>query len=127
MPGPVHNGKDIDIHTHIFLARQSPRLLPGASLHPNLYADTSALSLPHRKRYLLKLLKHTEAHHKLIHGSDFPLPISAWGFLGHLPVAQIFKINRIESPILRDYVIKKELGFPKEVFTHAGEIIRRSS
>ena len=128
MPGPLHNGKVIDLQTHI-LSREPGS---GCCLSPTMkrrplfrffkwrYGLEGDLSLPHRKRYLLKLLKHIEVHHKLIHGSDFPLPINASGFMGHLPVSNILKINRIESPIQRDHVSKKELGFPTEVFPREG-------
>ncbi len=92
--------------------------------YPNLYADTSGLCLPHRKRYLLKLLRHPEVHHKLVHGSDFPLPVNAWNFIGHLPVSQIRALNRIESPIERDLAIKQTLGFPNEIFYRGSELIR---
>lgn len=124
MPGSDYNGKVIDIHTHI-LSQDSGS---GCYLSPILkrpplfrffkwrYGLEGNLSLPHQKRHLLKLLEHNEIHHKLIHGSDFPLPINAPGFMGHLPVSKILKINRIESPIQRDHMIKKELGFsPREV------------
>jgi hypothetical protein len=133
MPGPLHNGKVIDIHTHIL--SQDPG--SGCYLSPILkrrppfrffkrrYGLEGDLSLPHQKRYLINLLKHTEIHHKLNHGSDFPLPINASGFMGHLPVSKILKINRIESPIQRDFMINKELGFPTEAFTRGGEIISR--
>lgn len=133
MPGFLRNGNVIDIHTHI-LSQD-----PGSGCHRSPILKRRPLfrffewryglegdpSLPHRERYRLNLLKHNEIHHKLSHGSDFPLPINAWGFTGHLPVSKILKINRIESPIQRNFMVNKDLGFPTEVFTRGGEIISR--
>lgn len=119
MPGHFYNGNVIDIPTYIL--SQDPG--SGCYLSPivkrrllyrffnwrkGLDGD---LSVPHQKRYLLNLLKHKEIHRMLIHGSDFPLPINASGFIGHLPVSNILKINRIESPIQRDYMLKMDEGY----------------
>lgn len=91
--------------------------------YPNLYTDTSALCLPPRIPYLLKLLRIPEIHDKILHGSDYPLPISAWYFLGILPIRTILEIDRIPSTIERDYRIKKALGFPNKIFTAAWDLL----
>lgn len=91
--------------------------------YPNLHADTSALCLPIRLPCLFGLLKHPEVHHKLIHGSDAPLPIDARVFIGRLSLAQIRELNRISSSIERDYRIKQALGFPEAVFTRGAELL----
>ena len=68
MPGLFYNGKVIDLHTHIL--SQDPG--SGCYLSPMLkrrplfrffkwrYGLEGDRSLPHQKRYLLKLLKHTD-------------------------------------------------------------------
>lgn len=91
--------------------------------YPNLNTDTSALCLPPRIPYLLKLLRIPEIHDKILHGSDYPLPISAWYFLGILPIRTILEIDRIPSTIERDYRIKKALGFPNKIFTAAWDLL----
>ncbi len=110
MASPVDHGSAKDVHFDVI------------SLDPT---SSWNLSLTHQ-RYLLKLLKHIEVHYnKLIHGSVFPLPITAWDFLGDLTPSKILRINRMANPIQRDFWIKKELGFPKEVFTRVGKLITR--
>ncbi len=91
--------------------------------YPTLYTDTSALCLPPRMRYLVRLRRVPEVHGKLLHGSDCPLPISAWPFLGILPIRTILAINRLPSAIERDYQIKRALGFPDEIFTAAWDLL----
>ncbi|MDH4101361.1 MAG: hypothetical protein OEV28_12400, partial [Nitrospirota bacterium] len=79
--------------------------------------------LPIRLPCLFGLLKHPEVHHKLIHGSDAPLPIDARVFVGRLSLAKIRELNRIPSSIERDYQIKLSLGFPSEIFTRGRAVL----
>lgn len=95
--------------------------------YPNLYADTSALCLPIRLPCLFGLLRTPEVHHKLVHGSDCPLPIDARCLLGRLPLKMITELNRLPSSIERDYRIKKALGFPDDVFTRGAGLLREGT
>ncbi|HET6371039.1 MAG TPA: amidohydrolase family protein [Nitrospiria bacterium] len=91
--------------------------------YPNFYTDTSALTLPPRSRYLIKLLDRPELHAKLVHGSDYPLPVSPWPFFGRIPLKEARRLSKIRSPIDRDLLIKKALGFPDAVFENAAVLI----
>ncbi|MGH7412333.1 MAG: amidohydrolase family protein [Candidatus Methylomirabilis sp.] len=92
--------------------------------YPNLYADTSAFTQPNRSWFLRRFLRHPELHPKLVHGSDVPLPIIPWLFLGRLPFREIVRLNRVASPMDRDYLIKRALGFPESIFRRGPELLR---
>ncbi len=92
--------------------------------YPNLYADTSALTQPNRFWFLQRFLRHPDLHPKLVHGSDVPLPILPWLFLGRLPFREIVRLNRVASPIDRDCLIKQSLGFPESIFRRGSELLR---
>src|SRR5262249_20048011 len=73
---------------------------------PNLYADTSALTLITRWRMLLRLAQRTNLHARLVHGSDFPLPPASTIFLGRVPMSRWWNAWKRENPLRRDFEIK---------------------
>lgn len=89
-----------------------------------LYADIAALATPPRARWLKYLLARPDLHHKLIHGSDFPIftfPIlfprrlwKEWRSILHCP-----------SWIERDIRLKRAIGLPESVFTRFGDLAPR--
>lgn len=91
--------------------------------HPNLYADTSAMCLWTRRRWLLRYLREEGALPKLVHGSDCPIPVSPWVFLDRLPLREVRHIARCGSWIEADYRIKKALGMPREVFERGARLL----
>ena len=93
-------------------------------IYPNLYADTSGFTQPNRFWFLQRFLHHPELHPKLVHGSDVPLPIVPWVFLGRLPFREIVRLNRVACPVDRDYLIKRSLGFPDSIFRRGAELLR---
>lgn len=50
--------------------------------YPNLYADTSGLTLPNRVKTLFLLRRHPEIYDRLIFGTDYPLPVFSYPALG---------------------------------------------
>ena len=52
------------------------RLLEMLRGYPNLYADISAILAPLRARALRHLSEQQEIHHKILFGSDYPVPFS---------------------------------------------------
>ncbi len=91
--------------------------------YPNLYADTSAMCLLTRRRWLLKYLREEGAAEKLVHGSDCPIPVSPWVFLDRLGPALTLAIAREKSWIERDIRIKRALGMPEAVFHRGAELL----
>lgn len=52
------------------------QLLQMLAKHDNLYADISAILTPMRARALRHLSEQTEIHHKILFGTDFPVPFT---------------------------------------------------
>lgn len=65
---------------------------------------------------------------RILHGCGFPVPA-----LGHrlwlnrsVNYESFRQIQNIDNPIERDFQFKRSLGFPDEVFTRAGDLLRLS-
>jgi mannonate dehydratase len=110
------------------------RLMDNPEYEGRLFGEISAILLLNRVRGVApELLRRTDIHHRLIHGSDYPIPgidplinllqlwsmdLIRWEDRG--PLSRIFSQN----PILGDFVLKRVLtvdggppnGFPPEVF-----------
>ena len=92
---------------------------------PNLYADTSALNTPMRSGTLRHALHSVHAD-RLLHGSDFPVPIGTWyawlhGLIDHDDRRQA---ARIENLLERDYFLKRMAGFEETHFTQISKVLR---
>jgi hypothetical protein len=90
---------------------------------PNLYADTSALTLLTRWRTLLRVAERTDLHARLVHGSDFPLPPASTLFFGRIPLARWWNAWKRENIFRRDFEIKQALGLPEEIYTRGYEVL----
>jgi len=89
-----------------------------------LYADTAALALFSRARWLKRLARRREIHEKLVYGSDFPIPVTPiwfWRFLGR----RLPRVLGMPSWIDRDVAIKQALGFGDDFFERSGRILAR--
>lgn len=101
-----------------------PVLLQMMKQYSGLYGDLSALNLPLRSAGLTTLVR-PEHHARLIHGSDYPVPIQPrWAALRGLISGTQAGFLREEPNLLeRDYHIKTALGFPPEVFTRIWDLL----
>ncbi len=90
---------------------------------PNLYADTSALTLITRWRSLLRLVERADLHGRLVHGSDFPLPPAATMFAGRIGWSCWWNAWKRENALRRDFEIKQALGLPPAVYTRGYELL----
>ena len=90
---------------------------------PNLYADTSALTLVTRWRMLLRLAERTDLHARLVHGSDFPLPPASTVFLGRMPIHRWWSAWKRENPLRRDFEIKQGLGLPETICLRGYQVL----
>lgn len=102
-----------------------PALLRMMERWPNLYGDLSALNLPLRSAGLTTLIR-PEYHARLVHGSDFPVPVQPrWAQARGLLTAAAARFLRDEPNFLeRDYHLKVAMGFPPEVFTRIWGLLR---
>lgn len=89
-----------------------------------LYADTAAMGLFTRARWLKRLARKPELQAKLVHGSDFPIPVNPVFFLRQLG-HRVARLQRISSWIEQDYQLKLALGLDRAVMTRGWDIIRR--
>ena len=94
--------------------------------HSNLYADNSALSSINRSRTLKHILPQ-DIQNRIIHGSDYPVPVSGLGpmLLGKLSWKDYRKCAKIPNIIERDYQLKLGMGFAQETFTRMDELLKR--
>jgi hypothetical protein len=94
--------------------------------YPRLYGDISAVCFPGKVRCVQQLLARGLTH-RIVHGSDFPVPIQPfWGWAaGVLSLREYWRLRRIRNPLARDVAWKKLAGFPDEVFTRIETLWRR--
>lgn len=90
---------------------------------PNLYADTSALTLFTRWRALLRLAERTDLQARLVHGSDFPLPPASVLFAGRVRISKWWNAWTRENPLRRDFEIKEGLGLSREIYTRGYQVL----
>ncbi len=102
-----------------------PSLLAMMQRYPNLCGDLSALNLPLRSAGLTTLIR-PEYHDRLVHGSDFPVPVQAcWAqWRGLLPPAAAQFLMDEPNFLERDYHLKAAMGFPPAVFTRVWDLLR---
>ncbi len=93
--------------------------------YPNLYGDNSALNTPFRSKHYRKLLAHG-VEERIVHGSDLPIPISAfWVWLRGLVSREGYQRATAETNLLeRDVVVKKALGFSEASFSRLSTLLR---
>ncbi|OOZ37156.1 amidohydrolase family protein [Solemya velesiana gill symbiont] len=77
------------------------RLLELLGSEENLYADISAILAPLRARALRHLSEQTQVHHKLLFGTDYPVPFTVSLNTYDMPRTKRRKIKRIENPFDR--------------------------
>lgn len=93
---------------------------------PHLYGDNSALSSLNRARTLKHILPE-EIQSRIIHGSDYPVPVSGLGpmLMGKLSWSDYKATGKIPNIIERDYQLKLKMGFNAKTFTRMDELLRR--
>jgi predicted TIM-barrel fold metal-dependent hydrolase len=93
--------------------------------YPRLFGDTAAFNVPFGTKSFSSLLE-PEIVGRLIHGSDLPAPVAAWGHVWQrrMSVRTGWKLGRIANPLERDWQLKRALGFPEALRTRAGALLR---
>lgn len=92
---------------------------------PHLYGDSSALSSINRARTLKHILAE-DIQSRIIHGSDYPVPVSGLGpmLMGKLSWEDYRATSKIPNIIERDYQIKRRIGFDEDKFTRMDTLLR---
>ncbi len=96
--------------------------------YPNLYADNSALCSINRARTLKHILPE-DIQPRIIHGSDYPVPVSGLGpmIMRHLSWNQFRTSSKINNIIQRDYQLKKNIGFHNHTFTRMDQLLKKNT
>jgi predicted TIM-barrel fold metal-dependent hydrolase len=66
--------------------------------HHNLYADISALLTPVRAKVLRDLSSQKQVHHKLLFGTDFPVPFTTVVNSYDLSLKKRFQLSKVKNP-----------------------------
>jgi uncharacterized protein len=95
---------------------------------PHLYGDSSALSSINRARTLKHILA-VEIQSRIIHGSDYPVPVSGLGpmLMGMVSWNDYRNAAKIPNIIERDYQLKRSMGFNEDKFTRMDTLLRQAS
>ena len=92
---------------------------------PNLYGDISAMVALNRCGHLRDCLR-AEILPRILHGSDFPVPVFGhrmW-LQGWIDRATFRRCQSIPNSLERDWQFKRALGFPEEIATRVGRLLR---
>ncbi|MCU7843140.1 MAG: amidohydrolase [Candidatus Thiodiazotropha sp. (ex Monitilora ramsayi)] len=74
------------------------RLLEKLEQHDNLYADLSAILTPLKARALRHLAEQSHIHHKLLFGTDYPVPYTLLFNTYDLSLKTRLQISTIDNP-----------------------------
>ncbi len=109
----------------VWFDRDYFRLLEMLEERANLYADLAAMLIPLRARALHHLAEQKQVHHKLLFGSDYPVPFLVRFNTHGLPRQKVARIRRIENPFDRYVSLLLEF-FPEEnpLWTNHHKILR---
>jgi uncharacterized protein len=119
------SGKDLDARLPVPIKNYKLflRLMEEKQYEGLLFGDIAALTNINRMGAPLKqILERTDIHHRLINGSDYPLPAvnmvmstKAFVKLGYIDETEREALNQIyeRNPLLFDFVLKRTLRNPK--------------
>ena len=89
---------------------QLPEFLNLLKRYKNLWGDTSVLGTAGRVRDIGRLIHDPLARDRLLHGSDFPFPVSAAAHAATIGKEVAARIDKEKSWIKRDLDLKEALG-----------------
>jgi len=104
-----------------------PEFCAMARTYSNCWGDTSAFCTPGRTRWIPRILREEGVVEKLVHGSDYPVPPTAWTCLLKLGWHRTASLQKIWSYLERDIAIKRDMGMPDSVFSNAARVLAPGS
>jgi predicted TIM-barrel fold metal-dependent hydrolase len=105
-----------------------------AASFPNCFGDTSSFTNFWRSQYMLQLLDPERLRtryevvpddplSKLVHGSDYPIPITAWSLVGNAEGRARRAAARNRNHLQKDIELKRVAGMPDEILTRTAEVL----
>jgi len=91
-----------------------------------LYAEISALGAVGRTVWLRRLSNRADLQHKLVWGSDYPVPAAPRLFWRSLPPAERRRIAAHPSWVEQSLQLARAMGLAETVFTRAASLLRQS-
>jgi predicted TIM-barrel fold metal-dependent hydrolase len=91
--------------------------------YPKLWGDTAVMGTAGRVRDFGRLLEDPAIASRLLHGSDFPFPISAVAYEKKIGKEAVTAINKTRSWIAKDLELKTALGIGKVSAERAWSVI----
>jgi len=92
---------------------------------PTAWGDVSAFSLPRRPGLVRRVVGDSEVVPRLIHGSDWPIPVNARWLPGLVPWRTARIIDRDPNPLDRAVRIMRAMGLPDTLFSQASAIVHQ--
>ena len=100
------------------------RILEMLESHDNLYADISAMLAPLRARALGHLAQQTQVHHKILFGTDYPVPFTTRYNSYGIPTDKRKTIGQIGNPFDRyASVILEYFPAENEIYSNYSKLI----
>jgi predicted TIM-barrel fold metal-dependent hydrolase len=101
-----------------------------AATYPRCFGDTSSFTNFWRSQYMFQLLDPERLRQKydvvpddplarLVHGSDYPIPITQFAFIGKTAGRERRQTRKASSHLQRDIELKRLAGLPDEILTRA--------
>jgi mannonate dehydratase len=90
--------------------------------YEKFYADTSAVAQIFRWKWVKRLAENQLVRSRLLHGSDFPVPVSTCPWGGLTPRSW-WRIRRMKSAFDRDLAVKEEVGYGRESAERAARVL----
>jgi len=95
--------------------------------YPNFYIDTAAMFLLNKRLFFYRFAHQTDIHHKILFGSDWPVPSNPLFAAKKFKLADIIKSQTIKNSIERNYFLTKKLNFSDEIFYTGYNLIKKDS
>ena len=91
--------------------------------YPHFYLDSSALASPNRIGMALLLLRSPELQRRLLHGSDYPVPVTVRQFMLHTRPRELGLLTKESNPLDKNAGLQAALGYrfaplPAETLLH---------
>jgi hypothetical protein len=104
-------------------ANQLPLVRELLERYPNFWVDNSGMANLSRFPYLPRLARDPLFQERTLYGSDFPVPSTPLFYPRVLGTGRARQLQAEKSPLERDVLLKRELGYPDTTLTRAASLL----